>query len=422
MMKYVSVLTGLLISLGGQASLGAPPVVAHSSEFTQHLLVNLPAGSHDPAAEYSLVDFDHAAVRLPTQRIHAVDAAGRVVPSSYRLVASIPGSGQDGAARSFRLEKGAEGEQTPAFTFEEQELCLELREFQAERSQSRPVWRYNQRTIVDKSVPESDHRRSRGCYLHPVWGMHGEIISDDFPRDHYHHHGIFWTWPYVKVEEQTYDLWMSSDIQQRFVKWLSREAGPVAAVMGVENGWFVGDKQVATERVWVRTYRSEPDCRAFDITLYIAAADEPVTLQGRQMKSYGGLTFRYDVSPRKDATVRVPGTVLGHGSPAQSGNPDLLNTPLPWADLTTQIPGAPRRSGAAVFIHPRHPDYPPTWLTRTYGVLCVGWPGIESHTIKPGKPIRLDYRIWVHGEELDPDQLDRRYQTYCQSRRTESSD
>jgi hypothetical protein len=46
--------------------------------------------------------------------------------------------------------------------------------------------------------------------------------------------------------------------------------------------------------------------------------------------------------------------------------------------LTAQFPGVAQPSGAAIFIAPDHPDYPPTWLTRHYGVLCVGWPGVEA--------------------------------------------
>ncbi len=69
-----------------------------------------------------------------------------------------------------------------------------------------------------------------------------------------------------------------------------------------------------------------------------------------------------------------------------------------------------------MFIHPQHPDYPPTWLTRTYGPLCVGWPGVKSYTIQPGKSIKLVYRILIHGEELNPDQLGVQYDAYSLSR------
>ncbi|MGM0488520.1 MAG: DUF6807 family protein [Planctomycetota bacterium] len=417
MMRHTHVLAGLLILFAAQTGLWGQSLTVNSSRFPQHIHAELPAADCEPSAQYSLVDASDPQVRLPAQITPAVADDGTTDPSAYQLVASVPGTDQEASRRSFRLEKGSKEAGKEAFAFEKDDLSVELMEVVPDPA--RPIWRYNHGTIVKESVPESDPRRSRACYIHPVWGMHGEILTDDFPQDHYHHHGIFWTWPYVNVGGQTYDLWMSSDIQQRFVKWLSTETGPVAAVMGVENGWFVGQQQVATERVWVRTYRSEPDCRAVDLTLYIEAGDKPVTLKGRQKKSYGGLTFRFDVSPRKDATVRIPGKALGHGAGNQSGNPDLLNTPLPWADLTTRIPGSPRRSGAAVFIHPRHPDYPPTWLTRTYGPLCVGWPGVESHTIQPGESVKLQYRIWVHAEELDFKQIEQRYKAYRQSRAIE---
>jgi hypothetical protein len=49
-----------------------------------------------------------------------------------------------------------------------------------------------------------------------------------------------------------------------------------------------------------------------------------------------------------------------------------------------------------LFIHPGHPDFPPTWLTRHYGALCVGWPGVEARTFAAGEPIHCRYRVWVH--------------------------
>ena len=61
----------------------------------------------------------------------------------------------------------------------------------------------------------------------------------------------------MTVDGKQYDLWTNAGIEQRFVRWLHREAGPVAAVIGVENGWFVGDRKVMTERVWIaRTGRA----------------------------------------------------------------------------------------------------------------------------------------------------------------------
>jgi hypothetical protein len=93
-------------------------------------------------------------------------------------------------------------------------------------------------------------------------------------------------------------------------------------------------------------------------------------------------------------------------------NQDLSNTPLSWVDLTSNFPGVSGRSGAAIFIHPSHPDYPPTWLTRSYGPQCVGWPGVEPHTLNPGSPVELKYRFWFHGDEQASRTIDQRYSNF----------
>ena len=58
---------------------------------------------------------------------------------------------------------------------------------------------YNHGVITDEKVPAKDARRSRACYIHPLWGLNGEVLTDDFPKDHYHHHGVFWAWPHVEI-------------------------------------------------------------------------------------------------------------------------------------------------------------------------------------------------------------------------------
>ena len=91
-------------------------------------------------------------------------------------------------------------------------------------------------------------------------------------------------------------------IEQRFVRWLHRDAGPVAAVIGVENGWFVGDRQVLTERVWIRAYRTSDRQRSLDLEIYLVPL-VPLSLQGAGGKSYGGLTIRY--APRENGVNGV---------------------------------------------------------------------------------------------------------------------
>ena len=86
--------------------------------------------------------------------------------------------------------------------------------------------------------------------------------------------------------------------------------------------------------------------------------------------------MRFAPGPAKATLITVP------SGPAKD---DLPDTPLAWADFTSQFAGAASPSGGAIFVDPGHPDYPPTWLTRYYGPLCVGWPGVHAKTFEPGQ-------------------------------------
>jgi len=293
-------------------------------------------------------------------------------------------------------------------TFEWKEISdttLELAE------EMRPVLAYNFGVITRDDVPESDPRRSRSCYVHPLRGLDGEILTDDFPKDHYHHHGVFWTWPHVVIDEQEYSLWEDKGpLRQRFVRWLCREEGATAAVLGVENGWFLGDAQVLTERVWWTVYRSG-DSRHIDVDLFFTPLDRDVTLWGAEGKSYGGLTVRFRPRPGEKPKITVADGLTAD---------DLYETPLTWADFSSRFGEGEAWSGAAIFISPSHPDYPPTWLTRHYGPLCVGWPGIRSQTLSAGKAVHLPYRLWLHRDCPSAEDIETLYRAYCKASATES--
>jgi len=268
-----------------------------------------------------------------------------------------------------------------------------------------PVLVYNHGPITNPSVPAKDHRRTRACYVHPLYGLQGEVLTDDFPKDHYHHHGVFWAWPHMVIEGKEHDLWAGATIRQEFVRWLARQSGPVCAVLGVENGWYVAGKKVMVERIWFWVYRTVPGRhRSIDIALYLEPTDQPVTLWGAPEKSYGGLTVRFAPSARPQTQITVP---------TGRTTEDLLDTRLKWADFTSQMLGSSFRSGAAILIHPQHPDYPPTWLTRHYGAMCVGWPGVRPKTLHPGQPVRLPYRLWIHPGPVELEELTAAYEAFC---------
>ena len=264
----------------------------------------------------------------------------------------------------------------------------------------RPVLVYNHGVITSTNATAD---RARSSYVHPLYGPDGEVLTDDFPKDHFHHRGLFWAWPHVKIGDEATDLWMLKGIRHQFERWLRRDANKSEATLGVQNSWRIGDRKVVKEEVWLRVFPATSEGRAVDVEIMLTPLKEPLTLQGAEGKSYGGLTLRF--APFKGATVIT--------TPDGRTKDDLPIAHLPWADLSAQFTGAIAPSGAAIFIASAHPNYPPEWLTRHYGVLCVGWPVVEAQTFPPGKPIRCAYRVWLHRGAPEPATLKAVYDEYA---------
>ena len=68
----------------------------------------------------------------------------------------------------------------------------------------KPYLVYNFGPQLKMGAPED---RKRCCYIFPVYTPAGVSVTDDFPKDHYHHRGLFWAWPVIETASGTYDLW-----------------------------------------------------------------------------------------------------------------------------------------------------------------------------------------------------------------------
>ena len=276
------------------------------------------------------------------------------------------------------VSSAAEKDPPPQFRLEKSEGKY-LHLFEGEK----PVLTYNYGMLLKEGAPE-DRRRS--CYIHPVYGLDGEVLTDDFPADHFHHRGLCWVWPRVIVGDKEYDLWSLQGMGQKFERWLGEDVGRESARFGVVNGWYVGKQKIVKEIVRVRVFRASEKGRAIDILLTLEATEEPVTISGRSpVKGYGGFSFRF--APRKETVITSP-----DGKEAEDSNLKRYF----WADLSANFAGRGSRSGVAIFDDGRNPGFPNGWTLRHYGFLGVAWPGLKMYTLKPGRPLTLTYRVWIH--------------------------
>src|SRR5689334_16206041 len=64
-----------------------------------------------------------------------------------------------------------------------------------------------------------DGKYERAGYIHPLYSLKGNSITDDSPKDHPYHRGIFWAWHQLLLNDFSLgDGWVSQNISYLPVK------------------------------------------------------------------------------------------------------------------------------------------------------------------------------------------------------------
>ncbi len=325
--------------------------------------------------------------------------AGKALSGQFILV-------EEGTAKRIAAQAIAEPSRVLCFVMPARTMADGVRQFRVTTDRPGPAGLTFDESDKDRiAVTESGHnvlsfvrgqvlkdgvpgRYRRSCYLHPVCDLDGAVLTDDFPRDHFHHRGLSWAWPRVEVAGKRYDMWSIGPLRHRFVKVLGREAGPVCAVLRVADQWVLENRPVIDEKVELCVWRAGEVGRVLDVFLTLTARNEPVTIGGRlnMSKGYGGFNVRF--AKRDETEVFGP----------NGRQPGYVNcVRMAWSDLSGRfVSGSDRVSGLAIFDGPGNPGYPSGWSNRSYGYLNPAWPGLGTFELRPRQTLHLRYRVWIH--------------------------
>lgn len=252
-------------------------------------------------------------------------------------------------------------------------------------------------------------------FIHPLIGLDGETLTDKSPADHIHHRGVFWTWVRHTQNGKRLGSWWIPDTIHLNERDLSFADGPVFSRFSARHEWIYQPQDAqegmafVDEQLICRVFDTAPDGRAVDIDIALTALVDGISMGGttERDKGYGGFTFRYGSA--------ADSKIVADGQPQPK---DLNHLRARWADWTGRFKSpdgkpAENRSGAALFAAPDHPDAPPEWITRLYGVLNVAYPGLKMLELPKGRPLRLHYRIWIHRGDSADGHVDEHYRAYA---------
>lgn len=246
------------------------------------------------------------------------------------------------------------------------------------------------------SVPRSD-------YIHPLYGLKGEMLTSDWPDGgHPHHRGIFWAWPEVKYGDQLGDIYALQRVFARPTGKVKYTSGPDYAEVDAENLWMWEEETaLVREHAVIRVYRATADKRIIDLTIKLLALEDSVTLATRFTNSYGGLNIRMQ-SPREQQ-------ISYHTDEAGS-------EPLrAWSDFNGFFKGNTSKSGLIVLQHRDNPEYPGAW--REYPDLAWVQPTFPTpdsrYPLSKDEALVLRFRLIIHeGGELPEEEFIKSWDAY----------
>lgn len=252
----------------------------------------------------------------------------------------------------------------------------------------KPIFFYQKQTkSLDGAYP-------RANYLHPLYGLNGEVLTEDFPADHLHHRGIFWAWHQLLVEgERVGDGWECKGIE-----WLvtntDTNVSEEQATLRVQVDWrgeVKGEKtSLVREHTTITCYTSNRNYREIDFEISLTAAGSNVWIGGSEdAKGYSGFSAR----------VKLPADVLFRGP---TGALVPIETAIKgggWVDMLGTF--GEQQSGFAIIADTTGADPTPGWILRKErSMQNVAYPGRELIKIASGETLTLRYKVLIHSADL----------------------
>ncbi|MFC4874238.1 DUF6807 family protein [Negadavirga shengliensis] len=280
------------------------------------------------------------------------------------------------------------------FIFEEQEQGWLLKE------DGKP------RFFYQTATQSRDGMYPRSNYIHPLYGLDGEIITEDFPDDHLHHRGIFWAWHQLCVDgKKIADPWICEGIEWEITKVGSKIISETAVQLTSNILWKETEgeeREVVEENLMVTYERISPDLYklTFDITLkpllsnvMIGGSEDP--------KGYGGF------SPR----IKLSETVGFFDSKGKVRPQELAVSAGSWINITEREENDP---GVVVMGEPdKLPSYQ-GWILRSKNSMQnMAFPGRNPVPLAgtPARHLTFRNQIIVH-RGLENGEIEQHYKEF----------
>ena len=252
----------------------------------------------------------------------------------------------------------------------------------------------------------------RAGYIHPVLTPSGRAVTDDYPPDHFHHHGIWFAWTKTEFEGRAPDFWNMGD-GTGAVEFVALDA----AWSGAVHGGFRtrhrhidlsgGAPEAALDEVWeVTAYGVGGGAKpyfVFDlVSTHESAASSPLVLSEYR---YGGMGFRGHREWKDKGNVFF---LTSEGKDRGNGNA----TRARWCHVGGKVGG--ELTGIAILDHPSNFRSPqPMRINPDDPFFNFAPTQLGKFEIAPGRPYVSRYRFVVSDGAPDAAEINRLWNDYA---------
>jgi len=255
----------------------------------------------------------------------------------------------------------------------------------------------------------ADGKYERAGFIHPLYSLNEKSLTEDMPKDHPYHRGIFWAWhQIIWNNKQIADGWISQNISWEPSK-VTVQRKKKSITLQSEMIWkSVLNDSISTpivkEHTKISVHQSTSQYRIIDFDIQLFALKDSLQIGGsNDEKGYGGFCLRLklpeDISFVSGDTEVTPLETAVHAGP--------------WMNFSGSFDGmGSQKIGIAVFCDNSNPGRLEEWILRKKeSMQNIVYPGRTPVALSKNG-LRLRYRFVIHDGSIERTDLENLYQEY----------
>jgi len=257
--------------------------------------------------------------------------------------------------------------------------------------------------------PKSQNGKyERSDYVHPLYSLKGNVMTEDFPPDHPFHHGIYSAWHQILINDSTIgDGWVGDNVSWEVEDAKATDHGNAVMIESkvVWRSSIKGQREpIVREESKITVHESDDRMRIIDFDVDVYPMKDSMKLGGSDdEKGYGGFCVR----------LKLPQDIKFMARGREVEAQTLSIEAGPWMNFVGSFDGEDSPPSAVLLLqHPSNPGHPQPWILRKEkSMQNAAFPGRHPLELtKDGWHFR--YRLIVHDGSLDEKSIEEFFEAY----------